>query len=732
MNMRSRFFSVMLSFALAVGHAGLLGAASFKQAEFTRVVNDVRMLPNQAQPLAAKVGDRVTGQTAVSTGVSSRAELQFPDKTLTRIGANSVFRLDKADRTVDLEQGVILLQVPKQIGGAKVRTAAVTAAVTGTTVMCERTPDGYIKIIVIEGQVDVYLNADHSVMRTLEAGAMLIFKEDAKQLPQPVQVDLDLLAKTSKLMDPREFGPLGNQKHLRDAFADQDHLKKNGELLKSAFEIAGRGTQVTLTGEARQEIYNALVLHNRPNGQGGGNTGNNAGGSNNGPRGGTVTSVSAPPRPKPGQPIFNSGTTIFGTGSSIVTNPHATAFNSLAGGVVTMEGTIYDPRTDRPFNRYMYGDAQTFAPVDSFLRNHGKWFVFKGEDIYLAGDIGVNSVPGPRNLIIGATNNVTLSQVLAQAYGSGGSTSLEGGPVVGGGIATDSVWTLPASVDALMISSRDGSIYMDSSFALVGSGGPQDVAFYAYGLNSDINIFSGYYGDTYRASIDFPEGTFKAYAGRDIHTDGALVQAGTVKLEAQRDVNIDNYSSIRAKTLIQINAFGSIHVQNSSQLSKLVYTDTLAIMMKAINGNVELLDSNIDASSVEMISERGGITLSGSTVLADVIKARVSGPGGELLISNSILGRDTPSANSLIKLYGEGAAGVRFSGDNTLNAASVDIAGNSVTIDPSGKVRLSHPANTRVFSDAYNFNNGTHGDFTDKGGAPVNVTKGSYGSRPPY
>ena len=90
------------------------------------MINDVQVLPVEASPVPAKMGDRISGRTAVSTGAQSRAELRFPDKTLTRVGANSIFRMDASTKTVDLEKGVILLQVPKQLGGAKVRTAAVT------------------------------------------------------------------------------------------------------------------------------------------------------------------------------------------------------------------------------------------------------------------------------------------------------------------------------------------------------------------------------------------------------------------------------------------------------------------------------------------------------------------------------------------------------------------------------------------------------------------------------
>ena len=111
----------------------------------------------------------------------------------------------------------MLMQVPKQLGGARIRTAAVTAAVTGTTLMVEHEPNGYIKIIVLEGEVDVYLNRDHSVFRTLKSGDMLIMKPDATFIPEPVQVDLKRLKQTSLLTSINEFGPLGDEEPFRQA-----------------------------------------------------------------------------------------------------------------------------------------------------------------------------------------------------------------------------------------------------------------------------------------------------------------------------------------------------------------------------------------------------------------------------------------------------------------------------------------------------------------------------------
>ncbi|MDB6073092.1 MAG: iron dicitrate transport regulator FecR [Verrucomicrobiaceae bacterium] len=207
-----------------------LNGAPLRQAQFTRIMNDVQVVPEQKSPLPAKLGDSVFGKTAVTTGVQSRAELKFLDNSLTRLGANSVFSLEEGSRTVDLKQGTILLQVPKQMGGAHVRTAAITAVVTGTTVLIEYRPDGVAKFIVLEGQMDVLRNDKPSVFTTLKAGDMLSMKTTDKTFPEKVQVDLKRLKETSLLISDKIFGALGNQKFLKEAVDEQSAKIKNGEL----------------------------------------------------------------------------------------------------------------------------------------------------------------------------------------------------------------------------------------------------------------------------------------------------------------------------------------------------------------------------------------------------------------------------------------------------------------------------------------------------------------------
>lgn len=142
-------------------------AGPLKEAQVTQIVKEVNLLPEKAAPRPAAVHDKVTEDVAVKTGAESRSELTFPDRTLSRLGAQTIFSFQSGTRTFDVGgDGAILLNVPKNSGGAKIKTAAVTAAITGTTVVLETHnfpkdanyhPDSayknaWYKFIVLEGE----------------------------------------------------------------------------------------------------------------------------------------------------------------------------------------------------------------------------------------------------------------------------------------------------------------------------------------------------------------------------------------------------------------------------------------------------------------------------------------------------------------------------------------------------------------------------------------------------
>jgi hypothetical protein len=315
---------------------------------------------------------------------------------------------------------------------------------------------------------------------------------------------------------------------------------------------------------------------------------------------------------------------VFTDGSSIVTNPHATAYSDVANAIITMQGTIYRPNLDGNFRTYLYGQSGGPTPVDAFLASHGNWFAFLADEIYIAGDIGVNSSVGPRNIALAAQGNVTFADVSERF------------PMAGGG----NNWTLPPSVDALVISTGSGSITVDSSFSLNGTlGQPQHVFFDASGPTSDVTINGGgFYPPTAEGSevfegsgglppISFPDGSFHAVSGRDISvlSSGSYaptIEAAEVKMDAGRDINVEG-SQIRARALIQMKALANLTISNSSQLVALSEGDQLSVFLAAVDGNASLLQAYVDAFSLEVSSDRGNVSITNSQVYADVVKARV-------------------------------------------------------------------------------------------------------------
>src|SRR6266851_3370633 len=79
-----RFIAVASAFTCLIAVAPSVGAAQLKEARVTQVVNDVKLLAQQAAPRPAVVNANIRSGTAVRTGADSRTELTFTDLTLTR------------------------------------------------------------------------------------------------------------------------------------------------------------------------------------------------------------------------------------------------------------------------------------------------------------------------------------------------------------------------------------------------------------------------------------------------------------------------------------------------------------------------------------------------------------------------------------------------------------------------------------------------------------------------
>jgi hypothetical protein len=223
--MRCWIFGLLLCVAL------LVSAESFKpyeRAGVTKTINDVSVLPRKTK---AVPGDVISGDLALKTGGNSRAELEFPDFTITRVGSNALFRFLAGQRQIILDGDTMLFSSPKG-GGGKVEAGAITAAVTGTDFLISyvkeptrkgsKAKDRRVKIICLTGKVLVYFTAKPKIRSGLKPGQMLNIPPGATKMPAATTVSLTTLLATSMLGAAGGLGPFPNQAAIAKNASQQE------------------------------------------------------------------------------------------------------------------------------------------------------------------------------------------------------------------------------------------------------------------------------------------------------------------------------------------------------------------------------------------------------------------------------------------------------------------------------------------------------------------------------
>jgi hypothetical protein len=224
-----------------LAHSSAAGPLS--SAEVTKIINRVSVIDPAKGGHPAVMREVIKDDLGLRTGARSRSELLFQDNTLTRIGAETFFSFKTGTRDMTLEKGSMLLQVPKGLGGAKIHTAAVTAAITGTTIMMEYIPGSYIKVLVLEGSLRLSRNGTFGDSLLLRPGKMVIMRPDAKKIPDPIDVDLEQIVKTSSLVNFPDEAPLPSMPLMQAAIDEQKKQLAKSDLVPTNLVI-GHGTKV--------------------------------------------------------------------------------------------------------------------------------------------------------------------------------------------------------------------------------------------------------------------------------------------------------------------------------------------------------------------------------------------------------------------------------------------------------------------------------------------------------
>jgi hypothetical protein len=337
------------------------GASQKKEARVTQVIQDVQLVASNVAPRPAALNDNVQEGTAVRTGQASRTELTFTDKTLTRLGANSVFSFNVGTGTYDLGQGALLMQVPPNGSSVKVKTAAVTAAITGGTAIFGTGPP--TKFMVLEGTGTFYPAGHPEEAVTLHGGEMVTLTPDG-HIVGPVAFDVKQVLETSELIT--DFPDLANLPLILAVIREQEALYTADPPTLPPKDPTDIIDQRTAAEEAQ----------------------NSTGPSD---KFGPLSTINSP------DPyVINSGTQIQ-TDPTITTNG------------VTDLGKIYrGSDTDGAFTAYAFGATSSFdtaSGINHTINDSGA--VFKFTSLQLTGNPTVSTTGGETSLGLIGVNGVT-------------------------------------------------------------------------------------------------------------------------------------------------------------------------------------------------------------------------------------------------------------------------------------------------------------------------------------
>ena len=249
MNRQLRLLAfVAIIASLSTWFPSRLNAASTNEARVTRIKNHVQ-LADRKNARRASVNEIVQEETVVRTGKESRAELGFSDETVVRLAANTAFDFSRGTRGLNLKEGAVLVQAPKEANGARIHAGSVAAAMAGTTIMIEYRP-GFYKFLVLEGTARSYRPGHLGDSVLVRAGQMVFGNPDAA-LSDPVDVDIDRFMNTSRFIT--DFPPLRSQKSIVGESQKQQREKSNKILMDTNLVIFGGGTQVSVVGHEQTE-----------------------------------------------------------------------------------------------------------------------------------------------------------------------------------------------------------------------------------------------------------------------------------------------------------------------------------------------------------------------------------------------------------------------------------------------------------------------------------------------
>lgn len=239
-----------LLFFLLIFQPSFAAPAGLKKASIEEISGDVIVKKeSDVADRKAVLKESIIGKDIIRTGKKSRAELEFEDQSICRLGSNTIFSFDPQTRDMAFSRGVALVHVPPGKGGARIATPAATAAIQGDTLVVRATvmPDGTpaTQFTALsprggptDGNIMVTLNNNPNATFRLEGGQVAIVPANANSLSQVPRAEIDVGTFTAKSPILQGLPPTAKNE-VQIVTVNQSALFNSGAAERTPYAIVG-------------------------------------------------------------------------------------------------------------------------------------------------------------------------------------------------------------------------------------------------------------------------------------------------------------------------------------------------------------------------------------------------------------------------------------------------------------------------------------------------------------
>jgi hypothetical protein len=249
----ARILSVLF-FTLIIGLLALSQANASSHATLTFVGGEVKIVKGESASNPGNVNDIVQVDERIATGKDSRAEIVFIDGTIIRLSSGTILGFDPDTGDLRLGRGALLIQTPHGADSKMITTEKVSFEAKDALALVEYNPGSYAKLITLTGTALASINTRFGEWIPVDTGKMLILPPGSTRLPDPVDVDLKRLVRTSTLInlpgDSRadKNVSLLNASNINNAIAEQQKSIASGNLVNTNLIILS-GTNLLIASD---------------------------------------------------------------------------------------------------------------------------------------------------------------------------------------------------------------------------------------------------------------------------------------------------------------------------------------------------------------------------------------------------------------------------------------------------------------------------------------------------